>query len=296
MTRLSATTASLIVVLGLASHARAQDVLGLASPEEAQGHLAKAPAPRAIQLPPGTDVDTDVLLLVTVNAAGRVEHVRMIGGLFILASAAEAAVRNWRFQPFTADGEAVSEQVPIAFSFPNRQPPTARFPSDYVATVGPIAACEAAIVRRAFAVAEPACRTALQDAQHHGKPLWLQGRAGGSLARALVGLRRTQEALPVFDAAIKVMPTIPAGWVTEDRFFLLADAARAYDSAADETRALDLYRQADTLVRKEMVLATVKDRWIEILKPLLLEEADALDRAGRTKDAADCRKRAEKFD
>jgi hypothetical protein len=83
------------------------------------------------------------------------------------------------------------------------------------------------------------------------------------------------------------------GETPEDRAILMADAARAFQSVGNETRALDLYRQATNLMAKQHDYPV--PRWIAMERSLLTEEADALEKAGRTKDADDRRRRAAKL-
>jgi len=58
-----------------------------------------------------------VVLQVEVGRGGRVEDVKIIRGYFVLSQAASAAVRLWRFQPYTVNGRAVAIETTITINF-----------------------------------------------------------------------------------------------------------------------------------------------------------------------------------
>ena len=62
-------------------------------------------------------VEGTVLLDTVVGRDGRVLEVHPSSGPPELATAAVDAVKNWRFSPFTLDGEAVEVETTIAVEF-----------------------------------------------------------------------------------------------------------------------------------------------------------------------------------
>jgi periplasmic protein TonB len=58
-----------------------------------------------------------VVLQVVVARDGSVEDVKMVRGYFILAQAAIAAVKQWRFEPYTLNGHAAATQTAITINF-----------------------------------------------------------------------------------------------------------------------------------------------------------------------------------
>jgi len=58
-----------------------------------------------------------VVLQVTVARDGSVEDVKMVRGYFLLAQAAIAAVKQWRFDPYTLKGQAAAIQTTITINF-----------------------------------------------------------------------------------------------------------------------------------------------------------------------------------
>lgn len=288
---------ALALTLAIASPTRAQDVLGIASPQEAQQHLQHTEMPYYPRLAEAAGIGGDVVVLVTVGPDGHWARTQFVRSQSMLDETVAEAVRRWTFQPFVAGGQPVSEQVPIVFSFLSGHGPTATFAPDFASMAGPIAACEAAIVRHAFAIAKSACEVALQTGNTRGQerwPGWMEGRAAAGLGRALVGLGQIPDALGPFDHALQVMPKEVLSPAVEDRALLLADAARAYDAAGYHARAIDLYSEAAKLLGG-LRDSFRRESWITMQRDLLTGEAAALDKAGRAKDAEDARKRAAKL-
>jgi periplasmic protein TonB len=58
-----------------------------------------------------------VVLEVVVARDGSVEDVKMVRGYFILAQAAIAAVKQWRFEPYMLNGHAAATQTAITINF-----------------------------------------------------------------------------------------------------------------------------------------------------------------------------------
>jgi TonB family protein len=61
-----------------------------------------------------------VVLQAVIGRDGNVEDLKIVRGYFVLGKAAIAAVKQWRFQPYTINGHAVSTQtvVTVNFSYP----------------------------------------------------------------------------------------------------------------------------------------------------------------------------------
>lgn len=58
-----------------------------------------------------------VELEALVGESGRVEEVKIVSGNPVLTAPAAAALRKWKFAPFTADGKAVKALAPVNFNF-----------------------------------------------------------------------------------------------------------------------------------------------------------------------------------
>jgi protein TonB len=61
-----------------------------------------------------------VILQARVGRDGTVEDLKIVRGYFILGRAAIAAVKQWRFRPYTVNGHAAATQtvLTIDFSYP----------------------------------------------------------------------------------------------------------------------------------------------------------------------------------
>ena len=58
-----------------------------------------------------------VVLQATIGRDGNVEDLKIVRGLFVLGKAAVAAVKQWRFQPYTFNGHAVQTQTTVTLHF-----------------------------------------------------------------------------------------------------------------------------------------------------------------------------------
>lgn len=58
-----------------------------------------------------------VVLAATIGRDGHVEDLKIVRGYFILGKAAIAAVKQWRFQPYTINGKAAQTQTTITINF-----------------------------------------------------------------------------------------------------------------------------------------------------------------------------------
>jgi protein TonB len=61
-----------------------------------------------------------VVLQAVIGRDGTVQDLKIVRGYFILGKAAIAAVKQWRFQPYSLNGHAASTQttITIDFSYP----------------------------------------------------------------------------------------------------------------------------------------------------------------------------------
>jgi TonB family protein len=62
-------------------------------------------------------VQGSVVLQALIGTDGVIENIRVLSGPSILASAAQQAVRQWRFKPYLQNGQAVETQAKITVNF-----------------------------------------------------------------------------------------------------------------------------------------------------------------------------------
>jgi len=75
-----------------------------------------------------------VMLRIIINKSGEVRDVNLISGHPMLAPAAVEAVRQWRYQPYVVDGQAVEVETDIQVNFKLADPP----PPGTVGVIGTI--------------------------------------------------------------------------------------------------------------------------------------------------------------
>jgi TonB family protein len=63
------------------------------------------------------NVEGSVVLQALISAEGMIENLRVLGGPAILATAAQQAVREWKFKPVIQNGQAVETKAMITVNF-----------------------------------------------------------------------------------------------------------------------------------------------------------------------------------
>jgi TonB family protein len=84
---------------------------------EREAIAAAAPAAAYPMLTQHTSVQGSVILQAIINADGMIQDLRVLSGPAILASAAQQAVREWRFKPVWENGQAVETKARITVNF-----------------------------------------------------------------------------------------------------------------------------------------------------------------------------------
>ena len=87
------------------------------TPDAASGSLLGRVEPEYPEQALARRVQGPVLLSVRISREGAVQDVKLISGDPLLANAAVAAVRQWRFKPQTANGRAVEMETRITLNF-----------------------------------------------------------------------------------------------------------------------------------------------------------------------------------
>lgn len=62
-------------------------------------------------------VQGSVVIQALIGADGDIQDLRVLSGPSILASAAQEAVRQWRFKPYLQNGQPVETQAKITVNF-----------------------------------------------------------------------------------------------------------------------------------------------------------------------------------
>jgi protein TonB len=106
--------------------------IGASSPPQVQVSPAKKPVissgvmegrrvsgaePRYPAIPRAEGVQGTVVLSATISKAGAIENLRVTSGPSMLVSAAEEAVRTWRYRPYLLNGEPVEVETTVRVIF-----------------------------------------------------------------------------------------------------------------------------------------------------------------------------------
>jgi len=92
--------------------------LGAATNAAAREHIAEAqPQTSYPLLAQHMNVQGSVILQALISAEGVVQNLRVLSGPAILSSAAQQAVREWRFKPVVENGQAVETKAKITVNF-----------------------------------------------------------------------------------------------------------------------------------------------------------------------------------
>jgi TonB family protein len=87
------------------------------TPDDASGSLLRRVEPQYPEQALARRVQGPVLLDVRISREGRVQDVKLVSGDQLLANAAVAAVRQWRFKPHIVNGRAVEMETKITLNF-----------------------------------------------------------------------------------------------------------------------------------------------------------------------------------
>lgn len=116
--RLTNTAVLLSLALGLgAVVAPAQTAPKKVSPSEAMGAIATKVQPEYPPIAKQLRIEGKVELQAVVAENGTVEDVSVLSGNPVLTKPAAAAVKRWKFTPFTDAGKPVKALAPLSLSF-----------------------------------------------------------------------------------------------------------------------------------------------------------------------------------
>jgi TonB family protein len=88
-----------------------------------EGHLLSAPRPEYPAQARANHVEGQVALQATISRAGAIISLHAINGPPSLRSAAVAAVRNWRYRPYSVDGQPQDVATTVYVDFTLKPPP-----------------------------------------------------------------------------------------------------------------------------------------------------------------------------
>jgi TonB family protein len=111
--RAAAVTTTMTLPTNAAGHER----IASAVPELRQTELRQTVETTYPLLGKNSRVQGSVVLQAIVGADGNIENLRVLSGPAVLATAAQQAVRQWRFKPVIENGQAVETKAKITVNF-----------------------------------------------------------------------------------------------------------------------------------------------------------------------------------
>jgi TonB family protein len=213
-----------------------------------------------------------VSLDITISPEGKVATVKVLSGHPMLAPAFVDAVKKWEYKPFVEDGKptAVVTRVEWSVPSPSYTHGEQKALKDYYPT---FRSCYQMVRDGKNSEAEKKCSeaVALSD-QLPSNRLIERSSSRTFLAHALVGERRPDEAIPLYEKALDFSKRVEHSDSDADFASEHANLARAYFLVGQLDKADDLYQQAVTIFEAAIVtLPEMKDNYTSRLRSTLLE-------------------------
>lgn len=228
---------------------------------------------------------------VLISSSGQVTSAQAQAAVLPqFSEAARDAVLQWQFNPMMVDGHAVPTQTVVTVFFLMRPPSTADVLA--IASSGDLnRECQMGVDVKDFSRASVTCRKAVDAAAALPKGYGADvARPTDLLGRALAGEGKMEEAATEFERAISFLPSPRAAKGEACR-----DAARAHRALGHQDQALRFYDCAQDQIKGVLSVTppAARGKVAAELRDVLGEYADALDDAGRAKDAAKARASAQ---
>jgi len=285
--RLIRLSISLIFLFRLAAAPclRAQDEIPEIAKDEATKHLIKKvepiTPPIAILAKAAGPVSADIV----IAEDGSVESVKITSGPPLLAQAARDAIKQWKYDPFIENGQAIHVRTGVEVVFPGQTPKDeqaaqqAYFPAEDK--------CRQLINEQNYSDAEKTCSDAVDLSNKLPINAILERSTAQSLlGNALILQGKTEESLPHYQEALKLAQLILEP-NDADLAATYANLGRAYFLLGNFEKGDQLFSKAvETFEAAILNLPRYKDNYTRRLKNTLLEYAKFKRAAGQT-DAAD---------
>jgi TonB family protein len=110
---------SFLLIITFGSSAVAQGARVRVSSDVAASHLKSSPAPAYPSLAETARIQGNVILHVAIDSNGNVSPLRVVRGHPMLVPAAMSGVQNWKYSPFSANGQPVSVVTVAVVRFGN---------------------------------------------------------------------------------------------------------------------------------------------------------------------------------
>jgi TonB family protein len=279
-----------LVILAWFSGFADNNPLPAVPPAEANARLIKRVEPIYPIAAKDARIGGRLRMAIVITANGDVSSAKLVSGypMPALVQSATNAVKQWKYKPFEQNGKpvAVTTQVDVVFpagGFGGQTDAQIQAEHNFYTQADK---CHIALKESNYSVAEAECKQAVALSNNLPKDRVAE-RAGvlSSLANALLGQHRAEEAVPLYEQALALDKTT----LKPDSALVAADYWRlavVYAATKDVAKADQYYNAAVTTWENAIQeWPFMKPQYTERLKETLLEYAK-LKRAEKEKDAA----------
>ena len=255
-------------------------------PDLANQNLVKKVDPAVPPLAKSLGIGGSVILDVTISPDGRVSSVKVLAGHPMLAPAFVEAVKKWEYKPFTEDGRAIAvvTQVEWKVASPSYTKSEEKALQDYYPT---FQTCYGLVRAGKDSDAEKRCSEAVALSDDLPANRIIERSSSRTfLAHALVGERRPNDAIQLYEKALEIYRGVEHSERDADFASDYANLARAYFLVGQLEKADPLYGRSVTIFEAAIVaLPDMKENYTARLKSTLLEYAKLKDAKGEADSA-----------
>lgn len=279
-----------VVVLGAAVTAQSDAPLNVSS-ADADNHIIHRIEPAIPPLAKAARIGGKVRLHIVISSSGEVSTVTVVSGHPMLAPAAIEAVKQWKYKPFTENGNPAAVATDVDLEFPGGM---SERESDVRNKFFPIEQeCRQLINATRYSDAEQRCRDAVALSDNLPSEVVLErSEARSLLANAIFLQRRFSDAIPIYEQALD----LDKGYRKPDDADLASDYAnlgRAYAMNGELVKGDDLFAKAITTFRAAIQsLPSMYQNYSRRLQETLNEYAQLKDAEKQTEAASELRKQA----
>lgn len=257
----------------------------------ADSHIIHRIEPAVPPLAKAARIGGKVKLHIVISSSGEVSTVNVVSGHPMLVPAAIEAVKQWKYKPFTENGNPAVVATDIELEFPSGM---SEKESDVRNKFFPVEQeCRQLINATRYSDAEQRCRDAVALSDNLPSEVVLERTDARSLlANAIFLQRRFSDAIPIYEQALD----LDKGYRKPDDADLASDYAnlgRAYAMNGELVKADDLYAKAITTFRAAIQsLPSMYENYSRRLQRTLTEYAQLKDAEKQTEAASELRKQA----
>lgn len=286
-----------LLALGIVADTNAAEQATEVSAASAEEHLVKKVEPNYPPLAKMARIQANVVLQVRIAKDGSVADIKVKSGHPLLVKAALDAVTQWKYKPFTSDGNAVeittTVVIPFSLGIPeNQYKEEQKINDEYFKQEDQ---CRSLIHSGQYEQAEATCKSAVDLAERLPPERALErSHAYGDAGNALLWQRKYTEALEYIRREVALDEKVRRPY-DADLGYSYRHIAFALYETGDVKQALDYYaRSIKTLdlAREEKSLEMFRAEYTKRLKAILLEYAQVLRRNGDTAAADTAEQRA----